>query len=342
MNLEFGAVDHLDQQELPHHDTYDARLKLIETYDRAGFYAYHLTEHHFTPLGLAPSPNLFLAAASRVTTRLRLATLVYVMTAYHPLRLAEEICMLDQLSHGRLEIGIGRGISPFEIGYLGVDHLESRAILGEAWEIVSQALTKETVGFEGKYFQARDVPFTMRPFQKPHPPVWQAPGNAEGVANAARQNISCAFNRPANLTKPMTDLYRQIWNEAHGASGRAMPKLAVGAHLYIDRDGARAKERAEFGYAGWYKSFAHLWRKFVPMVPTQDVAGNGRQRLIIAGTPAEVTDAIAKLAGDCGANYFLARFAYGDLSYEESAASLHLFVEEVMPHFRRPAARAAI
>ncbi|MGH6988249.1 MAG: LLM class flavin-dependent oxidoreductase, partial [Stellaceae bacterium] len=296
----------------------------------------------FTPLGLAPSPNIFLAAASRVTTRLRLATLVYVMTAYHPLRLAEEICMLDQLSHGRIEIGIGRGISPFEIGYLGVDHLQSRAILGEAWEIVTQALTQETVRFEGKYFQARDVPFTMRPVQKPHPPVWQAPGNAEGVANAARHGISCAFNRPANLTKPMTDLYRRVWSEAHGAGDHPMPKLAVGAHLFIDRNGARARERAEFGYDGWYRSFVHLWRKFVPMVPTEDVAGTGRQRLIIAGTPAEVTEAIEKLAGACGANYFLARFAYGDLSYEDSAASLQLFIEEVMPHFQEETVRRAV
>jgi alkanesulfonate monooxygenase SsuD/methylene tetrahydromethanopterin reductase-like flavin-dependent oxidoreductase (luciferase family) len=333
MHIEFGAVDHLDQQNRPHYETFDDRLKLIELYDKAGFYAYHLTEHHFTPLGLSPSPNVFLAAASRVTKQLRLATLVYVMTTYHPLRLAEEICMLDQLSHGRLEIGTGRGISPFEIGYFGIDHLESRAIYREAWTIVEQALTKGMVNFDGKYFQCHDVPFTMKPLQQPHPPVWQAPGSAEGVAECARQNISCAFNRPANVTKPMTDLYKKIWTETHGNSGKKMPKLAVGAHLYLDDNEARAKERAPFGYEGWYKSFVQLWRKFVPMVPTQDVPGVGRQRLILAGKPEQVRGEIEKLVSDCGANYFLARFAYGDLPYEESAASLGLFVDAVMPHF---------
>lgn len=342
MNIEFGAVDHLDQQNRPAHETFDARLKLIEAYDKAGFYAFHVTEHHFTPLGLSPSPNVFLAAASRITTRLRLATLVYVMTTYHPLRLAEEICMLDQLSHGRLEIGAGRGISPFEIGYFGIDHLESRAIFREAWEVVSQALTQDTVSFDGKYFQCRDVPFTMKPFQQPHPPVWQAPGNAEGVANAARNNISVAFNRPANLTKPMTDLYRKVWSENHGATGKPMPKLAVGAHLFLDENEARAKERAQFGYEGWFRSFVQLWRKFVPMVPGEDVAGAGRQRLIIAGTPAQVREQIEKLVSECGATYFLARFAYGDLPYEESAASLSLFVEEVMPHFQDRTIRQAV
>jgi alkanesulfonate monooxygenase SsuD/methylene tetrahydromethanopterin reductase-like flavin-dependent oxidoreductase (luciferase family) len=334
MQLEFGAVDHIDQQDRPIHETFDSRLKLIQAYDEAGFYAFHVTEHHFTPLGLSPSPNVFLAAASRITAQLRFATLVYVMTAYHPLRLAEEICMLDHLSHGRFDIGLGRGISPFEIGYFNIDHLQSRAIFREAWEIVQQALTKDVVNFEGKYFQCRDVPIVLKPLQQPHPPLWQAPGNAEGVANAARQNMNVAFNRPANVTKSMTDLYRKIWAETHGASGKKPAKLAVGAHLYLDENESRAKERAQFGYEGWYKSFVHLWRKFVPMVPMHDVAGAGRQRLVIAGTPAQVREQIEKLASDCGANYFLARFAYGDLPHEESAASLGLFVDEVMPHFR--------
>jgi alkanesulfonate monooxygenase SsuD/methylene tetrahydromethanopterin reductase-like flavin-dependent oxidoreductase (luciferase family) len=180
----------------------------------------------------------------------------------------------------------------------------------------------------------------MKPLQQPHPPVWQAPGNAEGVAQAARYNISCAFNRPASATKPMTDLYKKIWTETHGGSGKKMPKLAVGAHLFLDENEQHAKERAQFGYEGWYRSFIQLWRKFVPMVPTQDVSGAGRQRLIIAGTPITVRAEIEKLVSECGANYFLARFAYGDLTYEESAGSLGLFVEEVMPHLRDVAALA--
>jgi alkanesulfonate monooxygenase SsuD/methylene tetrahydromethanopterin reductase-like flavin-dependent oxidoreductase (luciferase family) len=343
MQIEFGAVDHIDQQNVPVHETFDSRLKLIELYDKAGFHAFHLTEHHFTPLGLSPSPNVFLAAASRITQRLRLATLVYVMTAYHPLRLAEEICMLDQLSHGRLEIGLGRGISPFEIGYFGIDHLQSRAIFREAWEIVLAALTKETVNFQGKYFQCHDVPFVMKPVQLPHPPLWEAPSSAEGVANAARNNINLAFNRPANVVKPMTDLYKKIWTETHGGTAKKMPKLAVGAHLYLHGNEQHAKERAQFGYDGWYRSFIQLWRKFVPMAPAQDAAGPGRQRIVMAGTSANVRAEIEKLVSECGCNYFLARFAYGDLPFEESADSLGLFVNEVMPHFAADeAARKAV
>ena len=333
MEIEFGAVDHIDQQDRPVHETFDSRLKLIEAYDKANFYAFHVTEHHFTPLGMSPSPNVFLAAATRITEKLRFATLVYVMTAYHPLRLAEEICMLDHLSHGRFEMGFGRGISPFEVGYFNIDHLQGRAILKEAWEVVRQSLTQDTVHFEGKYFQCREVPFVMKPVQKPYPPLWEAPGSAEGVANAARNNISIAFNRPANVVKPMTDLYKKIWTETHGGSGKKMPKLAVGAHLYLHPDEAHAKARAEFGYEGWYKSFAHLWRKFVPMLPMTDQSAGGRQRRLMAGTPAQVRAEIEQLVSECGCNYFLARFAYGNLPHEESMDSLGLFVDAVMPHF---------
>ncbi len=100
---------------------YEERLRLLEAADSAGFRGYHLAEHHFTPLGMAPSPALFLAAAAQRTQHLRLGPLGYLLPLYDPLRLIEEVCMLDQLSNGRLDLGFGRGISPYELGYFGVD-----------------------------------------------------------------------------------------------------------------------------------------------------------------------------------------------------------------------------
>src|SRR5260221_13723809 len=106
--MEFGVFDHLDRGALPLRDYYEARLKLIEAYDRAGFYSYHVAEHHSTPLGMAPSPSVFLAAIAQRTKRLRIGTLVYALPLYHPLRMIEEICMLDHMSGGRVDIGFGR------------------------------------------------------------------------------------------------------------------------------------------------------------------------------------------------------------------------------------------
>ena len=107
--MQFGVFDHLDRNSLPLREYYEQRLKVIEAFDRAGFYAYHVAEHHFTPLGMAPSPSVFLAAVAQRTKRLRFGTFVYALPTHHPLRVMEEICMLDHMSGGRVEIGFGRG-----------------------------------------------------------------------------------------------------------------------------------------------------------------------------------------------------------------------------------------
>src|SRR5258706_10045012 len=104
--MQFGVFDHVDHAGGPLAKLYADRLDLSEAYDASGIYAYHLAEHHSTPLGCAASPGLFLAALSQRTKRLRFGPLVYLLPFYHPLRLIEEICMLDQMSGGRLELGI--------------------------------------------------------------------------------------------------------------------------------------------------------------------------------------------------------------------------------------------
>src|SRR6202012_1881721 len=106
--------------------------------DRYGFYAYHLAEHHGTPLGLAPSPGIFLAVVAQRTRRLRFGPLVYSLPLYHPIRLIEEICMLDQLSGGCFELGVGRGVSPIEVGFYGVDHAAGPRQFPEALQLIKK------------------------------------------------------------------------------------------------------------------------------------------------------------------------------------------------------------
>jgi hypothetical protein len=96
--IQFGVFDHLDVGAAPLGQHYENRLRLIEAYDRLGLRTYHLAEHHATPLGLAPSPSVFLAAVAQRTQRLRFGPLVYTLSLHHPLRVAEEICMLDNMS----------------------------------------------------------------------------------------------------------------------------------------------------------------------------------------------------------------------------------------------------
>ena len=131
MSIDFGIFDHLDRGGFALGELYANRLRLIEAYDRAGFHAYHLAEHHGTSLGMAPVPGVFLSAVAQRTRRLRFGPSVYVLPVHDPLRLIEEVAILDHLSHGRFEIGVGRGVSHFEFNALGVDRNESRERFGE-------------------------------------------------------------------------------------------------------------------------------------------------------------------------------------------------------------------
>src|SRR3989454_11150317 len=125
--ITFGLFDWIDRRAAPLSEIYEERLTLLEAADAAGFFCYHLAEHHATPLGMAPSPSVFLAAAAQRTRRIRLGPLVFLLPLYSPLRLLGEICMLDHLSGGRLELGVGRGGSPYEVGDHGFDPARPRA-----------------------------------------------------------------------------------------------------------------------------------------------------------------------------------------------------------------------
>ena len=148
--MRYGVFDHLDHAAGPLTSHYEMRLALIEKYDRAGFHAYHLAEHHGTTHGAAPSPGLFLAAAAQRSTRLRLGAMVFCIPLYHPIRLLEEICMLDQMSGGRLEMGIGRGISPIEGDFFGVDAGDALAIYREGLELILKGLQGGDLSFKGE------------------------------------------------------------------------------------------------------------------------------------------------------------------------------------------------
>ena len=115
----------------------------------------HLAEHHCTPLNTVPVPGVYMGALARITRRLRFGTLCYLLPLYSPLRLCEEISMLDHLSRGRLEVGVGRGVSPFELNYHKVAHEDSRDIFIDALACVTKGLTSEMLTYEGKYYQKK-------------------------------------------------------------------------------------------------------------------------------------------------------------------------------------------
>jgi alkanesulfonate monooxygenase SsuD/methylene tetrahydromethanopterin reductase-like flavin-dependent oxidoreductase (luciferase family) len=168
--VSFGVFDWIDRGTQPLSQLYEYRLLLLAAADEAGFFCYHLAEHHATPLGMAPSPALFLTAATQRTRRIRLGQLAYLLPLYDPLRLIEEVAMLDQLSGGRLELGVGRGVSPYELRNFGVEPENSRAMFDEALTVLLTGLTQPRLNFAGVHYQYRDVPMELHPVLQPYPP----------------------------------------------------------------------------------------------------------------------------------------------------------------------------
>src|SRR3984957_9674215 len=334
MAIEFGVIDHLDRQNIPVHETYDSRLALIERYDKAGFSTFHITEHHFTPLGLAPSPLIFLAAAARITQRIRFAPLVLILPLYNPLRLAAEICMLDHLTRGRIDIGVGRGISPYELAYYNLNYFEAPEIYREGYDVLMMALTQDAVEYRGRYFKYFNVPNEIRPYQAPHPPLWYATGSPTGAAWAGKLNHNVAFLAPRAHARVLIDAYKKGRLKTEGMTSQTTPKIGVARHIYIAETDEVARAEGTVGYQGWYEKYGWLWQQFDPRPPApfHDVLQRDAGRMIM-GSPTTVRDAIAREINETGANYFITRFAYGNLTHEQASRSLDLFITDIMPHF---------
>jgi alkanesulfonate monooxygenase SsuD/methylene tetrahydromethanopterin reductase-like flavin-dependent oxidoreductase (luciferase family) len=331
MALYFGVFDHMDRGGAALADLYESRLRLIEAYDRAGFYIYLVAEHHMTPLGMAPSPSVFLSAVAQRTQRLRFGPLVYTLPLYHPLRLIEEICMLDQMSGGRLEFGVGKGISPIENRYYGLDPVKAEAMFAEAYQLLLRGLGAERLTFEGEFYNFRDVPMELAPLQKPHPPLWYGANNPASTERAATRGMHVVANAPAQVIRGMGEAF---WKNAK----QSAPKLGMNRHIVIADDRAEALAIARRAYRVWYANFMKLWWQHdMPPVGVNyppeidDFIAIG---LAAVGTAAEVRAVLAAQLAESGANYLGCRFAFGDLTHAESMRSLDLFCREVMPYLR--------
>jgi alkanesulfonate monooxygenase SsuD/methylene tetrahydromethanopterin reductase-like flavin-dependent oxidoreductase (luciferase family) len=336
-DLLFGAMDHLDlsgQTSIAEH--YESRLRLLELYDEFGFYAFHTTEHHCTPLGGGAAPSVFLAAAAQRTKRLRLGTLVYVLPACHPIRLVEEIGMVDQLSNGRLELGFGRGSVPMELDYLGVDSDQARSIYDEALECVIQGLRDGLIDFQGRHFSIRNAPIFQRPLQKPIPPVWYGVHSIESARTAAENGFNIVCNEPAADSGTYISHFKDVC--AKTRPNEQLPKIGLARTVVVGETTARARTLAERAHAAFQKSFRFLHTRHGVMPKLTGREANYEELEIggrgIAGTPNQVLDFALHEMTTTGANYLVMRLAFGDMTFDEMASSVRLFAMDVAPNLR--------
>jgi alkanesulfonate monooxygenase SsuD/methylene tetrahydromethanopterin reductase-like flavin-dependent oxidoreductase (luciferase family) len=182
------------------------------------------------------------------------------MPLHHPLRLIEEICMLDQLSGGRLEIGFGRGSVGIELEYYGANPDEAQEVYAEALEVVLKGLTCKVLDFQSKRFSFRNVPMEIEPLQKPHPPIWYGVHAPDSAERAARRNLNVVSLDPPQETRLCMERYRAIWPQVHGP-GTAFPKLGLGRFIVVAPTDDEALMLARRAYLVWHASFTHLFRR---------------------------------------------------------------------------------
>ena len=344
MTIRFGLFDWLDRGQADVSALYEHRLQMLGYADKAGYVIYHLAEHHGTPLGMAPSPNLFLAAAAQHTKQIRLGPLVYIVPLYNPMRLAEEVCMLDHLCGGRLELGVGRGSSRFELQMHGVDVAETRERYDEGMEVFLTAMADGEVSHEGTYWSFDHARLEIDPVQRPYPPLWYPTSNPDTIPWVAEQgyNTLWSFNTPTrDEVHRRLSIYREHFAAAKTNPKRVNPQLAQPTYgivrkVYVAETDEEALRVAREALKRFRHNFSYLFElhgdhaHWNNLSDFDDCLGRG---VLFAGSPATVRDTLSDFLAGTGGNYFGACFAWGDLTTEQTLRSMALFTEQVIPAF---------
>ena len=346
--MKVGIFDHVERADRPIATTLDERLKFAAAADAAGIYCLHVAEHHATPLNLVPVPGIYLGAVARETKRMRLGPLVYLLPLYSPLRLAEEICILDHLSNGRLEIGVGRGVSPFELGYHKVAHADSREIFIDAFNCLTAALTSDPFNYSGKHYTYANVPMPLRPVQQPLPPFWYGSSNTTGATWSGEHGMHFVANGPTEYAKVNIDAYKEALAKRGGA---AVPKVefrggaAIGAlrHIVLADTDAEARKLAKPNIDYHVQSLNWLRKKHAQnQAQERGLVPRGitfeeweRDGMAIAGSPATVVAEIERQTAKLGINYLLTYLFFGNLTLAQALRSLELMRTEVMPKLEK-------
>lgn len=328
--MKFGIFDHVDKGASDLHGFYEDRLKIAEKYDEVGFYAYHVAEHHATTLGMASSPNVYLSAIAQRTQKLRFGPLVYCLPQYHPVRLYEEICMLDNMSRGRLEIGLGKGISNIESSYFGINSNDVTAIYREIFDILAEAWNAKELTYEGKHFTINKLPLEMKPMQAPHPPLWMGVAKPNLLSWPAKHKINIISNNVVSVVREITDDYRSKWME-FGREPDAIPYMGMTRFVVIASTNECALRIGRRAYSVWYQSFMKLWNRYGETPPlaayTDDFDDLVLSGLAIVGKPEVVKKLVDEQIDQSGVNYFSSRFLFGDISYSEAIYAIDAFSE---------------
>ena len=341
--LEIGMFDWVEASGATPADIFEHKLQLAEAADKAGFHSWQLAEHQGTPLSIDASPALLVSAAIQRTKRLRLGALTFCLPWYNPYRFYSEMCMLDQMSGGRLELGVGRGVSPIESTYLGIPNIEeSRERYRETLDIFFAASQGDRLNFSGKYFNYKDVELHNHLVQKPYPPLWFPSSDKNSIDFTAKHGYNTVLNTSHPETRALYAQYRETWVKHQNDPGRhnghvASPMLGKSQLIVVADTDAQAEKLGMDAHAVWVSHINHLTNKHgrPPLLPRLDPKAKDSVTRLVVGSPRTVLDILVESVKETTINYLLLVFSFGNLKPEDAMRSLNLFSSDVMPALKQ-------
>ena len=322
--------------------------------EAAGFGGVWLTEHNFTGEAVYCDPIPFAAAVAVRTRRVRIGFAVIQLALRHPVRLAVQLALLDNLSRGRLDVGVGRGSLYNEYEYVGygLRSDDSRERAAEALEVLTRAWVEEPFAYEGRYFQVRLPSLRPRVYQRPHPPIWRSVVTAASFAEAGRLGLPIMTARlPVERIGPLLGVY----TEGLAAGGHPEPErtrlrreAAVWRHVYVADSQAEAEDdlaaavlhtrrhmlesRAEHNPPDFHVDSALLNPFNDPGVGDEEAVRWSLRTGALCGTPKRVAEGVDELR-QAGVHHVLAQLSFGYLAHDKVMGSMRRFGEEVIPRF---------
>jgi alkanesulfonate monooxygenase SsuD/methylene tetrahydromethanopterin reductase-like flavin-dependent oxidoreductase (luciferase family) len=357
--MKFAHFSHVwNKPGLTPHQRYEELWRELELCDELGFDFAFCVEHHFRPdESWMSSPSLFCVGAGARTKRLRVGSMGYIVPLYHPLRLAEEIALADQMLGGRMELGLVPGINPDYFTPFGLDYKFRKTPTLEFVDYLRAAYgDKQPFGFHGENFHTESAELAVQPVQKPHPPLWMMSRDPQTLEFCAAKGINPGYFMvyPRRDAAPRYRKFLADWQKAgHGRK----PNIAYSTIVYVDETDRKALDRALARAARGYEGLmprAKPGEAFEERAKKHSAFFTGRGEpgaseimanlfdpdyimsndIMFIGSPETVTRKLRRTAEEGLFNTFLGEFSFSDLLEADLMRSIRLFGEKVMPALR--------
>jgi alkanesulfonate monooxygenase SsuD/methylene tetrahydromethanopterin reductase-like flavin-dependent oxidoreductase (luciferase family) len=315
-------------RSVPLNSVYETALERFSIMDQAGYDAVWLAEHHFSSFSVCPSVHMMGTMAASRTKRLRIGMAVSLAPFYNPLRLAEEVALLDVLSGGRVNWGAGRGFDRSEFAAFGIPGEESAPRFHETVDIVLKAWTNQRLSYQGRFYQYDGVEVLPKPLQAPHPPVWMAATSTSAIEWAAGQGHSILMDphsSRADLVKKRRHYAAKLVEAGHSDAGRHIPMARLVA---VDETAEKARAVARRVAEWTIESYIGPKHAGNVRMEVRDFGGKDPvdfylDEVMIHGTAESVAEQIQSFGAEIGMNYLMAA--------PMSGRSFRLLTDEVLP-----------